>query len=63
MELLDASTLRRRPELGGCVNDRLYYLKDGITRWIRNWKANGWKTAAKKPVKNKDYGKDWILIA
>lgn len=30
------------------------YVKDGITRWIRNWKANGWKTAAKTPVKNKD---------
>ena len=30
------------------------YVKDGITRWIRNWKANGWKTAAKKSVKNKD---------
>jgi len=30
------------------------YVKDGITCWIRNWKANGWKTAAKKPVKNKD---------
>ena len=30
------------------------YVKDGITRWIRNWKANGWKTADKKPVKNKD---------
>ena len=30
------------------------YVKDGITRWIPNWRANGWKTAAKKPVKNKD---------
>jgi ribonuclease HI len=30
------------------------YVKDGITKWIRNWKANGWRTAAKKPVKNKD---------
>lgn len=30
------------------------YVKDGITRWIANWKANGWKTAAKKPVKNQD---------
>ena len=30
------------------------YLRDGITRWIRGWKANGWKTAAKKPVKNVD---------
>ena len=30
------------------------YLKDGITSWIHNWKRNGWKTAAKKPVKNED---------
>ncbi len=30
------------------------YLKDGITRWISGWKSNGWKTAAKKPVKNVD---------
>ena len=30
------------------------YLKDGITLWIGNWKRNGWKTAAKKPVKNAD---------
>jgi len=30
------------------------YVKDGITKWIINWKKNGWKTAAKKPVKNAD---------
>jgi len=30
------------------------YLKDGITRWIHKWKANGWKTANRKPVKNID---------
>ncbi|MEL0151439.1 MAG: ribonuclease HI [Rhodobiaceae bacterium] len=30
------------------------YVKDGITNWIKNWKARGWKTAAKKPVKNID---------
>lgn len=30
------------------------YVKDGITKWINNWKRNGWKTAAKKPVKNAD---------
>ena len=30
------------------------YLKDGIEKWIKNWKQNGWKTANKKPVKNKD---------
>ena len=30
------------------------YLKDGITRWIFGWKKNGWRTSAKKPVKNVD---------
>jgi len=30
------------------------YLKDGITKWIANWKRNGWRTADKKPVKNID---------
>jgi ribonuclease HI len=30
------------------------YLKDGITKWIFGWKKNGWRTAAKKPVKNVD---------
>ncbi|MDA9677945.1 ribonuclease HI [Luminiphilus sp.] len=30
------------------------YVKDGITKWLSNWKRNGWKTAAKKPVKNQD---------
>lgn len=30
------------------------YVKDGITRWIAKWKQNGWKTAARKPVKNAD---------
>ena len=28
------------------------YLRDGVTGWIHGWKRNGWKTAAKKPVKN-----------
>lgn len=30
------------------------YLRDGITKWIHSWKAKGWKTANKKPVKNID---------
>lgn len=34
------------------------YVKDGLTTWIHNWKRNGWKTAAKKPVKNADLWKD-----
>ncbi len=30
------------------------YVRDGIRRWIDGWKRNGWKTAAKKPVKNEE---------
>ena len=37
------------------------YVKDGITKWINNWKNNGWRTAAKKPVKNADLWKDLDL--
>ena len=33
------------------------YVKDGITQWIAGWKRNGWKTAARKPVKNEDLWK------
>lgn len=35
------------------------YVKKGITEWMKNWKRNGWKTAAKKPVKNSDL---WQLL-
>ncbi len=30
------------------------YVRKGITEWLTNWKARGWKTASKKPVKNID---------
>tara|TARA_Y100001936_G_scaffold251714_1_gene308674 strand:- start:7111 stop:7548 length:438 start_codon:yes stop_codon:yes gene_type:complete len=30
------------------------YVKDGITKWLDNWKLNNWKTSSKKQVKNKD---------
>jgi ribonuclease HI len=33
------------------------YVKDGVTKWIFGWKKNGWKTAARKPVKNEDLWK------
>ena len=33
------------------------YVKNGITKWIHNWKLKGWKTASKKPVKNKSLWK------
>ena len=35
------------------------YVKDGITEWIHNWKKKGWKTANKKPVKNKEF---WLQL-
>lgn len=53
MAAIEALKALRRP----CVVD-LYtdstYVKNGITEWIEGWKAKGWKTAAKKPVKNAD---------
>jgi ribonuclease HI len=35
------------------------YVKNGITDWIKSWKNNGWKTAKKSPVKNKEL---WIKL-
>ena len=35
------------------------YVKDGITKWIFNWKKNNWKTSTKKHVKNSDL---WIQL-
>ena len=34
-------------------------MKDGIESWIHSWKKNGWKTASKKPVKNKEL---WMKV-
>lgn len=35
------------------------YVRGGVTGWLENWKANGWKTANRKPVKNEDL---WRLL-
>ena len=64
----DADTTNNRMELTAAIEAlnalkkasqvRLHtdstYVKDGLTKWIHSWKRNGWKTASKKPVKNKD---------
>ena len=39
------------------------YVKLGITEWIHNWKKNGWKTADKQPVKNKELWEELDLLA
>jgi ribonuclease HI len=54
MELMAAimalESLKRSCEVE--VHTDSQYLRDGVTGWIHGWKRNGWKTAAKKPVKN-----------
>ena len=39
------------------------YLRDGITKWIDGWKANGWQTANKTPVKNVDLWRRLLTIS
>ena len=39
------------------------YVKSGITEWIHNWKKNGWKTANKQEVKNKDLWTELDILA
>lgn len=41
------------------VNTDSQYVKNGITLWIKSWKAKGWKTADRKPVKNQEY---WLRL-
>ena len=61
MELMAAITaltvVHNTPSFAGrsvIVNIDSQYVKNGITTWIKGWKAKGWKTADKKPVKNQD---------
>jgi ribonuclease HI len=51
-------SLQERPEKVKIYTDS-QYVKRGITEWIHNWKRNGWKTAAKKEVKNREF---WIAL-
>ena len=61
MELMAAinalSVISNTPSFAGrhvVVNIDSQYVKNGITSWIHSWKAKGWKTADKKPVKNQE---------
>jgi ribonuclease HI len=56
MELLAAIAALEaleRPSRITVVTDSAY-VKGGITEWLHGWKRNGWKTMARKPVKNED---------
>lgn len=53
MAAIAALEALKRPVQADLYTDSVY-VRDGITKWIHGWKARGWKTAAKKPVKNVD---------
>ena len=53
MAAIAALEALERPATITIVTDSTY-LRDGIRQWIHGWKRNGWKTSAKKPVKNAD---------
>ena len=56
MAAIQALETLKRPVKAALYTDSTY-VREGITSWIHNWKAKGWKTAAKKPVKNVDLWK------
>ena len=39
------------------------YVMDGLTKWLAGWQRNGWKTAAKQPVKNADLWQELVAAA
>ncbi len=53
MAAIEALSVLKKPCAVELHTDSKYVMQ-GITEWIRGWKARGWKTADKKPVKNED---------
>lgn len=51
--VIEALKLLKKPSSVALYTDSQYVMQ-GITEWMDGWKAKGWKTASKKPVKNKD---------
>ncbi len=51
MAAIEGLNALKRPSIVDLHTDSTY-VRDGITKWIHGWKRNGWKTAAKKSVKN-----------
>jgi ribonuclease HI len=50
---IEALAALKRPSLVRVYTDSTY-VRDGITRWIQQWRQNGWRTADRKPVRNLD---------
>ena len=48
---IEALNALKRPCKVDLYTDSVY-VRDGITKWIQSWQRNGWRTSAKKPVKN-----------
>ena len=53
MAAISALEQLKRPMRVVLTTDSVY-VKNGITQWLAGWRANGWRTSAKKPVKNVD---------
>jgi ribonuclease HI len=53
MAAIQALEVLKRPCAVSLTTDS-QYVRQGVLEWMEGWKARGWKTAAKKPVKNKD---------
>ena len=56
--VIEALSALTRPSVVEVYTDSQYVQK-GITEWLRSWKARGWKTAAREPVKNVDL---WVKL-
>lgn len=55
---IEALASLKRPSEVDLITDSVY-VRDGIGKWMANWKKNNWRTANRKPVKNKDL---WQLL-
>jgi len=59
MAAIQALEALNRPSRVQLYTDSVYLL-NGITKWVAGWQSNGWRTSAKKPVKNEDLWRQLI---
>lgn len=56
--VIEGLTALQKPSIVELYSDSRYVL-DGLEKWIKGWKRNGWRTASKAPVKNQE---QWMLL-